>query len=263
MKIKKQLFLIPILVGSLANASQNAEALVQKKCASCHILGMPTPEVLPTLTAPAMEAVLFHVKLAYQKTADVKKHIIDFAENPDLSKSVCESNKVAKFGLMPSLKGKVSAEELNIIADYLIKSYPTDQFSRTIKEMLKNDKLTALKSSPFLMNQDSLPHLTKILLENWTKGTLNLTDEQKEKLLRVRQDTLIGVKKIKKILSNLEPEIIEMVVDNQDRFKIERKLKEVASLKVKASLIQFKCLQDSIKNLNDKQIDLLLPFWEL
>ncbi len=263
MKIKKQLFLIPILVGSLANASQNAEVLVQQKCASCHILDMPIPEVLPTLTAPAMEAVLFHVKLAFKDTADVKKHIIDFAENPNLSKSVCESNKVAKFGLMPSLKGKVSAEELDIIADYLIKSYPTDKFSRTIKEMLKNDKLTALKSSPFLMNQDALPHLTKILLENWTKGTLNLSDGQKEKLLRVRQDTLVGVKKIKKILADLELEIIEMVVDNQEASKIEPKLKEIATLKIQASMIQFKCLQDSIKILNDKQLELLLPFWEL
>ncbi|SFV59517.1 hypothetical protein MNB_SV-14-614 [hydrothermal vent metagenome] len=112
------------------------------------------------------------------------------------------------------------------------------------------------------MNQDALPHLTKILVENWDKGTLGLTDEQKKKLLVVRKETMSGVKKVKKELKALESEIIEMSVDAEDLAKIEPKVQEVAKLKSKATMIQLKCLKDSIEILNDEQMEMILPFWD-
>ena len=127
--------------------------------------------------------------------------------------------------------------------------------------MQTDGKMNALKNSPFLMNQDALPHLTKILIENWEKGTLNLSDEQKKKLLTVRKETLAGVKKIKMALRELEAEIIELTVDEEPLKTIQPKVDEVAKLKAQATMIQLKCLKNSIEILTEEQLELLLPFW--
>ncbi|MBU1668908.1 c-type cytochrome [bacterium] len=260
-----KLLLLPITVatfGSSVYATPTGEELVKANCASCHTLDMPSPQTMPTFKAPAMEAVLFHVKDAMKDdNKKVKDFIVDYAQNPMRSKTVCESDKVQKFGLMPSLKGKVSPEDLATIADHLIETYPTKGFVTMLTKMLTNDKMNTLKNSPFLMNQDALPHLTKILIENWDKGTLGLTAEQKEKLLVVRTETMTGVKKIKDALNVLETEIIEMTVDDEALKTIQPKVEEVAKLKAQATMIQLKCLKDSLKILNDEQVELLLPFW--
>jgi mono/diheme cytochrome c family protein len=259
----RPLFLI-LALGISAYASLDAEKLIKTNCASCHILTVPTPEMIQTLKAPAMEAVVFHLKDAMNHDDNrAKAFIIDFTQNPNVSKSVCESNKVAKFGVMPSLKGKVSPEDLATIAEYMLKTYPTKKFVKMITKMLANGKLNSLKNSPFLMNQDALPHVTKILIENWDKESLGLSKEQKENLLIVRKETMSGIKKIKKSLRVLEESIIEMSIDSADLKKIEPKVNEVAKLKAQATMIQLKCLKDSIKILNDKQIEMILPFWDL
>jgi len=266
MKLNKPLLLISTLFTLTATiqATPNGEELVKKNCASCHSLGVPTPEQIQSFKAPAMEAVLFHVKPAQDNDNEkTKAFIIDYAQNPKIKKSVCESNKVAKFGVMPSLKGKVSPEDLSTIADYLIKTYPTPKFVSMITEMQTNGKMNALKNSPFLMNQDALPHLTKILLESWEKGSLNLTDEQKTKLLAVRKETMSGVKKIKKALKPLEAEVIELTVDEDSQLKdIQPKVEAIAKLKAEATMIQLKCLKDSVAILTEEQLELLLPFWD-
>ena len=266
MNLNKPLILISTLFAltATAHATPTGEELVKKNCASCHFLGVPTPEQIQSFKAPAMEAVLFHVKPAQgNDDAKTKAFIIDYAQDPKIKKSVCESNKVVKFGVMPSLKGKVSPEDLSTIADYLIKTYPTPKFVSVITEMQTNGKMNSLKNSPFLMNQDELPHLTKILLESWEKGSLNLTDEQKSKLLIVRKETLTGVKKVKKALRALEAEVIELTVDEDSKMKdIQPKVEEIAKLKAEATMIQIKCLRDSVAILTEEQLELLLPFWD-
>ena len=264
MNITKSLFLGISLftLSSLASAS-NGEALTKANCASCHTLTAPTPDMIPTLQAPPMDAVLFHVQADFPKIADQKAFILDYVINPVESKAVCESNKVTKFGVMPSLKGKVAIKDLELIADYIIQTYPTQEFVNMITKMQTNNKLKALKNSPFLINKDELPHLTKILMEHWNKAKLGLTAEQKEKLLVVREETLSGVKKIKKALKVLEAEVIELTMDEDVTTKnIQTKVDEISKLKAQATMIQLKCLKDSVKILNEKQLELLLPFWD-
>ena len=262
--ITKPLFLILLLLASASATESKGEKLLQEKCASCHSLGVPTPQELQIFKAPAMEAVLFHVKDAHNNDMKkVKAFILNYTQNPKLKESVCESNKVTKFGVMPSLKGKVSPEDLSTIADYIIDKYPTQEFVTFIKQIKTDGKLSALKNSPFLMNQSALPHLTKILIENWEKGTLNLSNEQKEKLLVVRKETMRGVKEVKIKLKKLEAEIIEMSIDGEELSRVKPKVDEVAKLKAKATMIQLKCLKDSIETLNDEQLELLLPFWDM
>ena len=262
MKISKTLLLATALL-SVVNATPSGEELTKTKCATCHMLEVPAPDVIPTLTAPPLHSVLFHLKLDIED--DVKKQkafIIDYALNPKASKSVCESNQVQKFGVMPSQKGLVTKEELALIADHMIKTYPSPEFVKMIKEMLTNGKMNGLKNSPFLMNQDELPHLTKMLMEHWDKAKLGLTDEQKGKLLLIRTETITGVKKVKKALKVLEAEVIEMTVDEEALKDIKPKVDEVAKLKAEAIMIQLKCLQESIKLLTDEQMEYILPFWD-
>jgi len=257
-----KMLLLLSLTSSILFASNLAE-LIKTNCASCHMLTSPTPDMIPTLKAPAMDAVMFHIKLDIKKKKDIKDFIVDYTQNPAAAKSVCESNKVQKFGVMPSLKGKVSEKDLATIADYMIDNYPAQKFVSMIKEIQRNDKMNALLNSPFLINQEGLPHMTKILLQNWDKATLGLSGEQKEKLLVVRKETMSGVMKIKKQVKVLEADIIEALVDSEDPKSVHAKVDEVAKLKGEATKVHLKCISDTVGILSDEQMEFLFPFWDM
>jgi hypothetical protein len=264
MKLTKPLFLSVALLSlsTLATAS-SGEALTKANCASCHMLTAPSPDMIPTLKAPPMDAVLFHIKAEFPKIGDQKAFILDYVQNPVESKAVCESDKVTKFGVMPSLKGKVAVKDLETISDYIIATYPTKKFVNMVRQMQRNGKFNSLKNSPFLINKDELPHLTKILIENWNKAKLGLTTEQKKRLLVVREETLKSVKIIKKLLKVLEAEIIEMTIDEDVILKdIAPKVERVSILKSEATMIHIECLKDSVAILTEEQLELLLPFWD-
>ena len=255
--------LLILAMSSLTLFASTGEELAQKNCASCHLMSIPTPEMIPTMKAPAMDAVIFHINLVMQKDEDKKSFILDYVQNPDIKKSVYESNRVQAFGMMPSLKGKVSVEDLSSISDYLIANYPKKAFVEMIKELKTNGKMNGLLNSPFLINQSALPHLTKMLVEDWDKASLGLNDEQKTKLLVVRKETMSGVKAIKQRVAKLEAEIIEAMVDREELEDISKKVDEVALLKAKATKIHLKCISDTISILSDKQLEFLLPFWDM
>jgi len=266
LKISKTFLLTPILTLTLLSVAQalpTGEELTKTKCAMCHTLNIPTPQEMQTLKAPPFNAVLFHAKDALKEEKAVKKHIVEFTINPVVSKSVCESNKVAKYGLMPSQKGSVSKEELAKIADYLYDTYPSKKFVTFIKEMMRDGKMNSLINSPFLINKGELPHLTKLLIESWDKEALNLSKEQKEKLLVVRKETMSGVKKIKKALQPLEEKVIELAYDGAELKEMQPTVDEIAKLKAQGTMIHLKCLKDSIEILNEKQMELILPFWDI
>jgi hypothetical protein len=163
---------------------------------------------------------------------------------------------------MPSLKGKISESDLGSVADYMIANFPTPEFVTMIKEIQKNDKMNALLNSPFLMNQEALPHMTSILIQNWDKTSLGLSAEQKEKLLVVRQNTMNAVLTIKKKVKVLEDQIIEALVDGEDPKSVYVKVDEVAKLKAEATKVHLKCISDTINILNEEQMELLFPFWD-
>ncbi len=255
----KKMILILGLTASAIFASTPAE-LLEKNCASCHLLSKPTPDIIPTLKAPAMEAVGLHIKLAMKEKDKMKQFILDYVMNPLASKSVCESNQVSKFGVMPSLKGKVSKEDLEKIATYIIEKYPTPEFSKMIKEIKTNGRIKGLLNSPFLINQTSLPHITKLLVENWDKAKLGLSDEQKEKLLVVRQNTISSIKKLKKEIAPLEESVISALSYGEEPKTLHSKVDKIAALKAEATKIHLKCISETIKILNDEQVSFLLPF---
>ena len=249
------------LASTMIFASSGAE-LTKTNCASCHMLATPTPDMIPVMKAPAMDAVMFHINLLMQEKKEIKAFIVDYVMDPKASKSVCESNKVQKFGVMPSLKGKVSEQDLGSIADHMMANFPTPEFVTMIKEIQKNDKMNALLNSPFLINQEGLPHMTRLLIHNWDKASLGLSEEQKDKLIDVRVDTMSAVGKIRKQVKVLEADIIEAMVDGEEPKSLHAKVDEVAKLKAEATKVHLKCIADTIAILSDEQLEFLLPFWD-
>ena len=258
--LKRSLSLL--MISAVALMAMDGKQLLQKKCASCHMLESPNFFQLQKLKAPAMDAVVFHVKLAKEKPEAQKAFIVDYVLDPDVSKSVCESNKVAKFGVMPSQKGNVTKAELEAIAAYLIATYPHKDFVAMIKEVQANDKIRALTDSPFLINSENLPHLTKLLIKHWDKGALGLTPEQKKKLLVIRKETLSAVKQIKAKLKPLEDEVAEAMIDREDPKRVTPLLEKIAKLKIEATKVHLKCIADTTSVLTEEQVAYLLPFWE-
>ena len=253
---------VAFVLTSLSLFAADGKALMKEKCAACHMTETPTYEQMGTFKAPPFDAVAFHIKDAIKGKEAQKKFIMDYVYNPSAAKAVCESNKVAMYGVMPSQKGNVTQEELSAIVDYLLDAYPHDAFVRLIKEMLTNDKLRMLQNSPFLINRENLPHFTKLLIQNWDKAKLGLSDEQKQKLLKIRQETLSALKAIKFKLQPLEEEVAEAMIDREDPQSVEQQLQEIAKLKLEATRIHLKCIAETTAVLTDEQIEVLLPIWE-
>ena len=258
--MKKTLLLLATTTA-LTWANTGTE-LLKTKCASCHMMETPEFTQLATLKAPAMEAIVFHINLAMEDEKAKKAFIADYVINPDASKSVCESNNVAKFGVMPSQKANVTEKDLASISDAMLKNYPTKKFVTMIKEIKSNDKITALINSPFLVNARGLPHMTKLLIENWDKAKLGLTAEQKTKLLLVRKETLTAVKAIKKQLSPLEEAVVEAMIDKEDPKSVEKQLAQISKLKLEGTQAHLKCISQTTAILTEEQVAFLLPFWE-
>jgi|AGBJ01.1.fsa_nt_gi hypothetical protein len=237
--------------------------LVKSKCATCHMLEKPTPDMIPTMKAPAMEAVMYHAKLVMHDTDKIKAFIADYVIHPAAEKSVCESNKVQQYGVMPSLKGSISEKELSTISDYLIEHYPSNAFVEMINEIQKNDKMNALKNSPFLINKEALPHMTKLLIKHWDKQALGLNGEQKKKLLVIRHHTISEVQKAKRKIDTLETELMEsLFMDEESPKNLENKIDEIAKLKASVTKVHIQCIAKTLEILDDEQIEFLLPFWE-
>ncbi|EIF51018.1 c-type cytochrome [Sulfurovum sp. AR] len=237
--------------------------LVKSKCATCHMLEKPTASMIPELKAPPMEAVMYHTKLVMNDQETMKAFIADYVINPEAKKSVCESNKVQQYGVMPSLKGSISQEELSKISDYLIEHYPSKAFVDMINEIQRNDKMNALQNSPFLINKEALPHMTKLLIKHWDKQTLGLSDEQKKKLLIIRHHTIGEVQKAKRNIDTLETELMEaLFMDEESPKSLDNKVDAIAKLKASVTKVHIRCIAETLEILDDEQINYLLPFWE-
>ena len=60
--------------------------------------------------------------------AVVISFIKDYVMYPHLDKSMCEGMALERFGLMPSIKGKLSEEELNAVSAWVYDFYVGKKF---------------------------------------------------------------------------------------------------------------------------------------
>ncbi|MDD3769435.1 MAG: cytochrome c [Sulfuricurvum sp.] len=123
-----------LAVSALYTWGAEGYAVYQKHCASCHVEMMEKKEVikhLHTLKAPPMVEVSNRLKenvIISDEDNDVKRRVIiafvkDYIENPDIQYSMCHPMAIEKFGIMPSLKGKLSEKERQAVAEWVYDRY--------------------------------------------------------------------------------------------------------------------------------------------
>jgi len=112
-------------------------------------------------------------------------------------------------------------------------------------------------ASPFLISR-GLPHMTKLVKQNWDNPALGLSDEQKEKLLVVRKSTLSGVKAVKPQVMKLEKKIRKMTMQGVDTATLEPMIEKLADLKAQATKVHVRCIHDTKNILTAQQLSFLL-----
>ena len=119
--------------------SLDGESLAKAKCSACHNLDFPA-KTSEHEKAPPFYTLVHHIKQAIEAGTDNEKRMkfIDFVSdyplNPSAEKSFCDKESLKFYGLMPSLKGKVTKNELKAIASYAYDKYDQKKLLAIMKE---------------------------------------------------------------------------------------------------------------------------------
>lgn len=131
---------IALILGSaLSLLGVDGYSVYQKKCMKCHVEMMEKQDVLKhihTLKAPPMVEVANRLReniIIADEDQDVKRRVTiafikDYIENPSVQYSMCHPMAIEKFGIMPSQKGKLSENEKQAVAEWIIDRYAKVKF---------------------------------------------------------------------------------------------------------------------------------------
>jgi len=128
-----------ILLMSINLIAADGYQVYQNQCQKCHVEIMERSEVLKhfkTLKAPPMLEVSNRLKenvVIKDEDSDVKRRVIiafikDYIEHPSVQYSMCHPMALERFGTMPSLKGKLSEEEKQAVAEWVYDRYEGVKF---------------------------------------------------------------------------------------------------------------------------------------
>lgn len=120
--MKLLLSILFVMSGSvMLSAMDEGERLANEKCGRCHLMGEITKEKLDKMKAPPYWAIAKKARERYENEEDKVKYIIDYALDPSEDKMLFPKETKEMFGVMPSLKDKVSKEEIEIISEYILR----------------------------------------------------------------------------------------------------------------------------------------------
>jgi thioredoxin-related protein len=131
----KSVFIIWIVFNSLLFAL-SGETVFAKKCASCHQYYIPQNEIIANaknnnadlnLTAPTLTEISFMLKdQVGDRTLDpegqkfqIEEWLADYLDDPTKEKGVIPDEFTRFFKPMPSMKGKLSEEEIEALTDFI------------------------------------------------------------------------------------------------------------------------------------------------
>lgn len=132
-------FFLALVMSGYALWAVEGYGVYQKHCMQCHVEMMEKREVLKNLKnlkAPPMVEVSSRIKeniVLKEEDADVKRRVIiafikDYIENPSVQYSMCHPMAIERFGIMPTLKGKLSDEERHAVAEWVYDRYEKVRF---------------------------------------------------------------------------------------------------------------------------------------
>ncbi len=128
--------------------------------------------------------------------------------------------------------------------------------SATAINSMAQGKAQQEKDSPFLII-GKMPHLTKILMQQWDNADLHLTDEQKSKLLVVRKETIGGAQKLGREISPMENQVAQASLSGKTPDEQQAMIQSIAKLKAEATMIHLRCIYNTSAILDAKQLELL------
>ncbi len=112
---------------SLREEVKKNEILFSKYCASCHATAVGVNEsggkVTAFYEAPFVKDVMIKIKDETKTKEAFIDFIKDYINEPNKRKSLYGKKAIKNFGLMPSLKGVMTEDEINGLADYLYTVY--------------------------------------------------------------------------------------------------------------------------------------------
>ena len=129
MNTTKILLASVIATSTLLSANEtNATKLFEANCAACHITDLSKMSNKGALIAPPADEIMTHAKEEFgADKAKAVKFMADYVRNPDPMKSFCAS--IETFGVMPSQKDVVTAEEAEAIVSMMFDAYPRKAFT--------------------------------------------------------------------------------------------------------------------------------------
>ena len=75
-----------------------------------------------------LSSLWVHLEEDYSDKNKAVAFIKDYALNLSEDKAICMPEKIKRFGLMPSQKGNVIEEELEVIANWMFDNFPPKDF---------------------------------------------------------------------------------------------------------------------------------------
>jgi hypothetical protein len=96
-----------------------------------------------------------------------------------------------------------------------------------------------------------------MLMQQWDNSALQLTNEQKEKLLVVRKDTISGAKKLGGEIAGLEQQVVEGISSGKTPVDLKGLVDQIAGLKAQATMLHLACIFNTKKILNKDQLAVL------
>ena len=114
----------------------SGEKIFDTKCSECHVKSMPIPLLMKNfleennqtlkLKAPTGNEISFRLKQQVGHKEDMEFHLMqtndflkDYLFNPNLSKTICLEGVIRHFEVMPSMKGKITENEIEEVKYFL------------------------------------------------------------------------------------------------------------------------------------------------
>ncbi|MGZ8546339.1 MAG: c-type cytochrome [Sulfuricurvum sp.] len=126
--------LLVLVMAGFTLFGADGYGVYKKQCMQCHVEMMEKKEVLKvfkTLKAPPMVEVSNRLKeniILKEEDESIKRRVViafikDYIENPSIDYSMCHLGAIDRFGIMPSLKGKLSSDERQAVAEWVYDRY--------------------------------------------------------------------------------------------------------------------------------------------
>ena len=116
----KKLIIATLLLTTALSATDQGAQLVDQKCTQCHLFSSSSAKLTDgKMGGPPMWGIMKKVRNKYPTSEERIAFINDYAMEPTEEKMLFPAATREYFGVMPSMRDKVTDEEMQQIAEYL------------------------------------------------------------------------------------------------------------------------------------------------